>query len=120
MSGPKPDAGTQARPWEEAGRWRRDVQPHRGHLLILLATVGRACAISAWLLCLPGPIGFGLGVLVWALARRDLREMAAGRVDPLGRGLTRTALEEGIFCVVVSLLPLLGLGLALCWARFWR
>jgi hypothetical protein len=119
MSGPDPNGVPESRPWEKAGRWRRDVEPHRAHFLIALATVGRVCAISAWLVCLPGPVGFGLGVLVWALARRDLREMAAGRMDPLGRGLTRTAFEEGVFCAVISLLPLVGLCLLLCWARSW-
>jgi hypothetical protein len=41
-----PDAD-EARPWERVGEVRRDVSPHRGNLLLLLARVALVCRQSS-------------------------------------------------------------------------
>ncbi|MGH7199461.1 MAG: hypothetical protein ACREJB_02580 [Planctomycetaceae bacterium] len=51
------------------------MQPHRGGLILGLG-------IASWFTC------FLLGGAAWFLGTRDLKEMAAGRMDPHGRGMT--------------------------------
>ncbi len=63
------------------------VKPHRAQKLLVLAAFGFLFA----------PCGF-IGVL---LAKRDLREMAAGTRDRAGEPLTRTAKTLGIVAGVV-------------------
>jgi hypothetical protein len=116
MSGPEPDAVTDTCPWEEPGRWRRDGLPHRGGLLAGLGELAAVSAIFGWGLCAPGLVGLGLGLLVWLLARRDLRLMALGVMDPEGRELTRRAAEMGFVSAVFGLIPSLVLcGFAWCY-----
>jgi hypothetical protein len=115
MSGPEPNAVTEPRPWEEPGQWRRDGVPHRGRLLNGLAVAAAVCAVLGWGLCLPAPVGFGLGVLVWLMARRDLRLMEAGLMDPAGRELTETARRVGISYACLGLIP----SLVLCWLHWY-
>lgn len=42
-----------------------------------------------------------LGVMAWIRARRDLREMEAGRMDEAGRDLTRLARVLGIISTLI-------------------
>ncbi|MCH5375810.1 MAG: GYF domain-containing protein [Planctomycetes bacterium] len=72
--------------------------PHRGALVLILGILG-------W--CLFCPI---LAVIAWAMGSSDLREMACGRMDPGGRGLTQagqvlgmvyTLLWIGLFVIVI-------------------
>jgi hypothetical protein len=105
MSGPEPDAATDPRPWEQPGQWRRDGLPHRGRLLCGLAAAAAGCTVLGWCLVFPAPVGLGLGLLVWSLARRDLRLMASGQMDPAGRELTRGAGRDGLVAACLSLIP---------------
>ncbi|HEV3258190.1 MAG TPA: hypothetical protein VG013_14995, partial [Gemmataceae bacterium] len=61
MIEPEHDAGPEtvgeARPWEQPGAVRRDVAPHRGELLRLLATISLACSAAGVLLVLPAVVG---------------------------------------------------------------
>src|ERR1700730_9592299 len=91
------------RPWERGGI-RRDCAPHRGPLL---AWLGLASLVLGFLsLCsgLPAVIGLPLGIEGVILARRDLKEMDQGRMDPQGLQQTETGLERarsGIFLNLV-------------------
>jgi hypothetical protein len=49
-----------------------------------------------------GPVALGLGLTVWALARRDLGRMRRGLTDPKGAALTEEARGLG---VVATLMP---------------
>jgi hypothetical protein len=109
MSGPEPDAVTDPRPWEEPGQWRWDGLPHRGSLLAVLAGVATVSACSGWVFVVPAPVGVGLGLLVWLLARRGLRLMAAGLLDPAGEEQTGQAEQDGCVSFWVALLPALAL-----------
>jgi hypothetical protein len=109
MSGPEPDSVTETRPWEHPGQWRRDGLPHRARLLVVLVGVATVSACSGWVFVVPAPVGVGLGLLVWLLARRDLRLMAAGLMDPAGEEQTRQAQQDGCVSFWVALLPCLAL-----------
>ena len=65
---------------DTTGRWQdgssSQLKSHRGGLVLALSIV-------SWLLC------FVFGVAAWVMANDDLREMAAGRMDPSGEGLTK-------------------------------
>jgi hypothetical protein len=39
--------GDEPRPWEQLGAVRRDVRPHRGHVLMWLGTATVACGVLA-------------------------------------------------------------------------
>lgn len=71
---------------------RQVLVPHRGVVILVLAVLG-------WVICFP----FGIAAVV--LARSDLREMAAGRMDPQGEGLTRAGM---IIAMIQSVLLVVG------------
>src|SRR5690348_2510613 len=110
----EPEGGE--RPWEGPGAVRRDCEPHRGPLLGVLGGLALLCALlSPALLCLvPPPLGLegfvpswlagvALGGVVFTLARRDLRRMAAGLMDPEGEAATEGARNRAFGAVVVGL-----------------
>src|SRR5438067_5523285 len=105
MSGPEPDTATDPRPWEDPGQWRRDALPHRGHLLNRLGTAAVVCTFLGCCLGVPGLAGLVLGAVAWHLAAHDLREMAAGRMDPRGEGLTHRAWSKGVLGFFASTVP---------------
>ena len=102
--GPPKEASDEGadRPWERAGAVRRDREPHRGRMLSLLATVAFCLGVMA-LPCGPlGLPGLGLGLYVRSAARRDLRKMDEGVMDPDGVGPTRAALQDANLASALS------------------
>lgn len=78
-------------PFEAAGK----VQPHRGWRIFalgLLTLTLMGCPFAAWV----------LGGTAFAMANADLRQMAAGAMDPKGKGLTEAARACAIIGVVVT------------------
>ena len=61
------------------------MRPHRGVMILVFGILGLVCCIV-------------FGILAWVMGNGDLREMDAGRIDPLGRGLT----QAGKICGIVS------------------
>ena len=90
---PDPDLGD-PRPWEGSAAVRRDVAPHRAHLLRTLANVGFACGVAAVAFGVPAVVGLPLAVATYTLANRDLDRMASRRLDPRGRAETWAAWER--------------------------
>ena len=78
-------------PWEEPGAVRRDSQPHRGDLLMLLGTASLVCGVLACLIFVTALVGLPLAAVTWRWAGRDLARMDAGLMDPAGRGQTEGA-----------------------------
>jgi hypothetical protein len=82
----------------------------------LLSAWAAALSAAGWY-CVPVALtgalfALGLALPVWVLARRDLKEMRAGRRDPAGRGQTRLALEAARYAVLFGLIVLAaGLGM---------
>jgi hypothetical protein len=81
-------------------RWEDDrrLKPHRGLMILLLGVFGlKTCGI--------------LGIVAFILARNDLAEMDAGRMDRSGRGMTQAGYILGIVggviaCLVLALMTL--------------
>ena len=69
----------------DPGYHLRDVEPHRGRVLVVLGLVSLIAVIL-------GP------VVIW-LARSDLRKIDRGDMDPDGRHLTRMARNLGFAAI---------------------
>ena len=80
---------------------QQPLTPHRGVLILVLGILSIVCC----LIC---------GIIAWVMANKDFKEMAAGRMDPAGRGLTNAGKICGIvgiaLQIVVLALQLLGIG----------
>jgi hypothetical protein len=74
--------------WQFAPDRRRDLQPHRATVILVLGILSIVLPI----------ISLILGPLAWALGSSDLRSMKAGRMDPSGEGMTRA----GYICGIVG------------------
>lgn len=114
-----PRRDTEERPWEGPDGQRRDRLPHRGGLLLTLATVSALVPLLALCTCflvvLFGFIGIGLGVGTVYAARSDLRRMREGIMETTGRRATIAAMVLGIIGVVLNALtmaPIIGLLIA--------
>jgi hypothetical protein len=85
-----------ARPWERqyAPITRRDCEPHRGVLILVLGIIS---------LMFAGLLGLPLGIIAWVMGQRDLKRMAERTMDPEGRGLTLAGWICGIIGTAVGL-----------------
>ena len=77
------------------------LRPHRGGMILAFGLLG-------WFVC---PI---FSLLAMIMGGDDLKEMAAGRMDPEGEGMTQAGRIVGIInCVIVALMILGFCGLML-------
>jgi hypothetical protein len=67
------------------------ARPHRGGTVLTLGILGIVCC----LIC---------AIIAWVMGASDLKEMAAGRMDRSGEGITRAGMVCGIIGVVLSIL----------------
>jgi hypothetical protein len=79
---------------DDDGPRRSGLKPHRGTMILIfgiLATI-QCCAIV-------------FGLLAIFMGQADLKEMDAGRMDPSGRGQTKTGVILGIvgLCLMIVL-----------------
>jgi hypothetical protein len=93
-----------ARSGEGPGEVRRDAEPHRGHVLVVLGAVSLWCGLLSFLLVVPSLLGLPLGVAVFVMARRDLGKMRAGRMDCRGVQTTAHGHNLGFAGVVINLI----------------
>jgi len=63
------------------------LRPHRAGVVLTLGILGIVCC-------------FICGIIAWVMGKNDLRDMAAGRMDPSGQGLT----QAGKICGMVSVI----------------
>jgi hypothetical protein len=69
------------------------LAPHRGVVILVLGIVGIVCC-------------FICGIVAWVMGNSDLRQMAEGKIDPSGQGLTQAGKICGIVSVVLAILGL--------------
>jgi hypothetical protein len=93
------------RPWEHPEAVRRDIAPHRGNWLLLLAVATLLLGVSSLALVVPGWLAVPFGFLVDRLAAHDVRRMRAGTMDPAGHAQARRAQK---LCEVGTLLGAVG------------
>jgi predicted RNA-binding Zn-ribbon protein involved in translation (DUF1610 family) len=86
-------------PWERSGHGglRRDVEPHRGNLILVLGILGFGLPL----------VGLALAIAAWVMGRRDLARMDKGTLDPQGKGITQAGFVCGIIATVLQALLLL-------------
>lgn len=76
------------------------MRPHRASTVLVLGILGIPCFI--------------FGIIAWVSANKDLKMMAAGRMDPAGRGKTNIGKICGIVGIVLAgLILILALSLVL-------
>ena len=68
-------------------------RPHRGTLVLVLGILGIVC-------CMP------CGIVAWVLANQDMRDMAAGTMDPTGMGMTKAGKILGIISVCLAVVSI--------------
>jgi hypothetical protein len=93
------------RPWERTHRrrTRRDAEPHRGPLVLVLGIVG----LVIGLLC---GLGLPFGAAAWVMGYRDLRKMRYEKsMDPEGEGMTQAGMVCGAIGTFFALLCGLGM-----------
>jgi hypothetical protein len=69
------------------------LRPHRGGVVLALGILG----IVVCFIC---------GIIAWVMGNNDLRDMAAGRMDPAGRGLTQAGKICGMISVILAIVGL--------------
>jgi len=67
------------------------MKPHRGTLILVLGILSLVCC------------GL-LGIAAWLMGNTDLKEMAAGTMDPTGQGMTNAGKICGIIGTVLTIL----------------
>ena len=76
------------------------MKPHRGTLILVFGILG---------LVVCGP----LGIAAWVMGSKDLKEMAAGAMDPSGRSQTNAGRICGIIAsilmIIAAIVAVLGL-----------
>ena len=72
------------------------MKPHRGTTILVLGILSLVC-------CHP------LGIAAWIMGNTDLKEMAAGTMDPTGQGTTNAGKICGIIGTVLTVLGVLAL-----------
>lgn len=69
---------------------QQPLKPHRGTLILVLGILSIVCC-------------FICGIIAWVMANKDLKEMAAGTMDPTGRGTTQAGKICGIISVILAI-----------------
>jgi hypothetical protein len=69
---------------------QQTLRPHRGGLILALGIVGLVCC-------------FICGIIAWVMGSSDLKEMAAGRMDPSGQGMTQAGKICGMISVILQI-----------------
>lgn len=73
------------------GQTQMPFKPHRGVLILVLGILGIVCC-------------FICGIIAWVMGNNDLKEMAAGTMDPSGRGLTQAGKICGMISVILQII----------------
>ena len=87
---PQPPGGPMPPGYGPPQGYQPAYAPHRGGLVLALGILGLVLCMFC-------------GIAAWVMGNTDLREMAAGRMDPEGRGLTEAGRIMGIISVVLSI-----------------
>lgn len=84
--------------WEFSPRRRRDLEPHRGTIILVLGILS---------ICI-GCVGIIFGPIAWVMGSADLKAIRAGRMDPLGEGTTKAGYICGIIGTCLQLVGFCG------------
>ncbi|HBI43618.1 MAG TPA: hypothetical protein DDY78_12330 [Planctomycetales bacterium] len=115
-SEPREDSDDDDEDYRQSGRSRyrrdlprRDSEPHRGALILVLGIISIASVVLN--ACYVGVlIGLPLGITAWALGSGDLRKIKKGEMDEEGLGMTQAGWICGIIGTILQSLVLLTCG----------
>lgn len=82
---PQPPAAQAPAPQQQA-----PMKPHRGGMILAFGLIGFLCCII-------------FAIIAWVMGNNDLKEMAAGRMDPSGEGLTKAGKIIGMISVILAI-----------------
>jgi hypothetical protein len=108
-----PYCGEELEPEDETARWRRrqvelvrrDLEPHRGSLIVSLGNVSMILGgLSLCMFGLGAVVSVPVGVLAWMMANRDLELMRQGRMDPRGKAQTETGRTGAIAGIILGMI----------------
>ena len=77
-------------------RSRRNYEPHRGVLILVLAIISWVTGI------------FIVGIVAWVLGAADLKQIDAGRMDPEGRAMTQIGMYLGMAHTILAIVFIVG------------
>lgn len=69
------------------------LKAHRGGMILAFGILGLLCCII-------------FGILAWVMGNSDLKEMAAGTMDPAGEGMTKAGKIIGMIACILAILGL--------------
>jgi len=78
-----------AEPAQSQTQAQQPLAPHRGVLILVFGILSIVCCLI-------------FGIVAWVMANKDLSEMAAGRMDPAGEGMTKAGKICGIVGIVLQ------------------
>jgi hypothetical protein len=85
------------RPWED-GDIRRDWEPHRGTLILVLGALSLVLLTTFYFAFLSLPVGLA----AWILGAIDLKKIRAGEMDPAGKSNTMAGYVSGIVGTILG------------------
>jgi hypothetical protein len=89
-------------PTETPPQSQQPLAPHRGTLILVLGILSLVCC-------------FICGIIAWVMGNNDLKQMAAGKMDPSGEGMTKA----GKICGIVGIaIQIVGIVLMVIWLIF--
>ena len=94
----------------DLGYRRRDSEPHRGVLVLVLGIVSLACVLLSFCYGLGAVIGIPLGITAWVLGHGDLRKIKNNEMDQEGLGLTQAGWICGIIGTILNSLVIVSCG----------
>lgn len=102
---PGPDVSSPFSPFGPGG-YRRDWEPHRGTLVLVLGILGLVFSLAG-VMCYGYFAAFPLGLTAWILGHNDLAKMRRNEMDPVGRNNTQAGMICGIIGTVISAIEVL-------------
>ena len=89
---------------------RRDSEPHRGSLILVLGIISLVFVFLSMCYGLGVLVGLPLGITAWVLGNGDLRKIKNNEMDPEGLGMTQAGWICGIIGTILHSLVLLTCG----------
>jgi predicted Zn finger-like uncharacterized protein len=89
---------------------RRDSEPHRGSLIMVLGIISLSSLFLNMCYLLGVLVGLPLGITAWVLGSGDLRKIKNNEMDPEGLGMTQAGWICGIIGTILHSLILLTCG----------
>ena len=92
------------------GPRRRDTEPHRGVLILVLGIISLTFTVFIMCYGLGLLVGLPLGITAWVLGNGDLRKIKNREMDEEGLGMTQAGWICGIIGTILHSLGLLSCG----------